>query len=147
VVSRPGITAFDGPYFFLSNFYYSPVEWEGELYSTVEHAFQAAKTLRLEERQKIQLAPTPALAKQLGRRVTLRSDWETIKIEVMRDLLAQKFSDPDLEAQLLATKDAELIEGNTWGDRIWGCVLIKGVWQGHNHLGKLLMETRAALLS
>lgn len=37
--------------------------------------------------------------------------------------------------------DAELIEGNTWGDRIWG--VCDGV--GENRLGKILMRVRAEM--
>jgi predicted NAD-dependent protein-ADP-ribosyltransferase YbiA (DUF1768 family) len=44
---------------------------------------------------------------------------------------------------LIATKDAELIEGNNWGDVIWGCVRGPGdEWIGENNLGKLLMKLR-----
>jgi predicted NAD-dependent protein-ADP-ribosyltransferase YbiA (DUF1768 family) len=42
---------------------------------------------------------------------------------------------------LLETKDATLIEGNTWGDQYWG--VCAGV--GENHLGKLLMQIRSEL--
>ena len=78
-------------------------------------------------------------AKRLGR-VELRSDWEEVKIEVMREVLRCKFSqNPDLKAKLIATGDAELIEGNNWNDRFWG--VCRGV--GQNHLGRLLMELRA----
>ena len=57
----------------------------------------------------------------------------------MAALLALKFSDPQLRAQLLATGEADLIEGNHWFDRVWGqCPL--GV--GENRLGSLLMAER-----
>jgi predicted NAD-dependent protein-ADP-ribosyltransferase YbiA (DUF1768 family) len=38
-----------------------------------------------------------------------------------------------------------LFEGNTWGNRTWGCVQVNGKWAGKNQLGKLLMQVRAAL--
>ncbi len=60
----------------------------------------------------------------------------------MRDLLRQKFARPDLRQALLDTGAAELIEGNNWGDRQWGRVLVKGKWIGQNQLGKLLMQVR-----
>ena len=59
-------------------------------------------------------------------------------MDVMRAVLAAKFSDPDLQACLIATGDAELVEENTWGDRFWGRT--RGV--GKNMLGHLLMELR-----
>ena len=39
------IGEFDGKFRFLSNFYPSPIFYDGILYPTVEHAFQAAKTV------------------------------------------------------------------------------------------------------
>ena len=137
------ITSFHGPHAFLSNFAASPVVLDGETYPTVEHAFQAAKTFDPEQRQMIRDANTPATAKRLGRRVTLRPDWEQVKFDIMRGLLQQKFADPDLRQALLDTGEAELIEGNTWNDRTWGKVLRQGKWVGKNWLGELLMAIRA----
>jgi len=137
------ITHFHGQYFFLSNFYPAPIVFEGETYPTVEHAFQAAKTGEADERRAIRAAETSAKAKQLGRQVALRADWEQVKFNLMAELLRQKFSDPELRARLLATGDSDLIEGNTWGDKVWGCVMFRGEWIGKNYLGKLLMQVRA----
>lgn len=44
-----------------------------------------------------------------------------------------------LSEMLEATGDAELIEGNHWGDTFWG--VCNGV--GQNNLGKLLMAIRS----
>ncbi len=79
---RP-ILAFAGDHVFLSNFYYSPVHWEGVSYPTVEHAFQAAKTFDPEERRRVRAASSPAGAKRIGRRVTLRKDWESVKVSIV----------------------------------------------------------------
>lgn len=38
------IDSFHGEYAFLSNYYDSPIFYDGILYPSVEHAFQAAKT-------------------------------------------------------------------------------------------------------
>jgi predicted NAD-dependent protein-ADP-ribosyltransferase YbiA (DUF1768 family) len=59
----------------------------------------------------------------------------------METLLRQKFAHPELRAKLKETNDAELVEGNWWGDRFWG--VCRG--EGENHLGKLLMKIRAEL--
>lgn len=140
------ITRFAGKYEFLSNFYPAPVLLDGQAYPTVEHAFQAAKTFDLDERQAILLSGAPAAAKRLGRRLTLRADWEKVKTEILRTLLWQKFSLPELRELLLETGDAELIEGNTWNDRFWGCTqTARGEWIGQNRQGKLLMEIRGAI--
>jgi N-glycosidase YbiA len=142
------ITRFHGDYGFLSNFYPCVVTWEGADYSSVEHAFQAAKTHDLDERYRVQTASAPGEAKRLGRRVTLRDDWEAVKLGILEELVRQKFTRyPELGAMLLATGDAELIEGNTWNDRFYGCVWSEkqGRWLGKNHLGQLLMCVREEL--
>lgn len=92
-------------------------------------------------RLRIAALPTPLAAKRTGRVVLLRADWEEVKVEVMRAVLKAKFSDPELADALLATNDAELIEGNWWGDKFWG--VCRGV--GKNKLGQLLMQLRAEL--
>lgn len=136
------INCFDGKYMFLSNFYESPIkDDQGIEYPTVEHYFQAAKTLDENERRMIAAAATPGQAKRMGRAVTLRSDWEAVKSYYMELGLRLKFQNPDLAAKLIATGDEELIEGNTWGDRIWG--VYNG--EGENRLGKLLMKIRDEL--
>jgi N-glycosidase YbiA len=138
------IKQFQGKYRFLSNFYPSTVHLEGYTYPTVEHAYQAAKTLNPDHREAIRLAPTPSKAKYLGRSVTLRGDWDLLRIIYMQTLLEQKFAlGTELAGMLLATEDDELVEGNTWGDTFWG--VCRGI--GENNLGKLLMVIRSDLRS
>lgn len=134
------IDNFIGEYRFLSNFAPSPIEVDGLEYSTVEHAFQALKTENPTEREIVRAARTPGQAKKLGRRVTLRADWDTARIRVMKMLLEKKFANKVLRAELLATGEAELVEGNYWNDTFWG--VCRG--RGANNLGKLLMEVRAS---
>lgn len=135
------ITSFKDEYAFLSNFYPVIIEFEGDLYGTLEHAYHAAKTTNLEERAKVRTAATPGKAKYAGKRVTLRPDWESVKLQIMENLLRQKFSIQPFKLQLLCTKDAELVEGNTWNDTFYGVCRGKGL----NHLGKLLMKIRDEL--
>jgi len=136
------ISSFSGVYDVLSNFYRSTVIFDGGIYATNEHAFQAAKTLINSDRIKIRDAETPNKAKRLGRELKLREDWETIKVDIMRKLLEQKFSrGTDNARRLLSTGDEELVEGNKWNDTFWG--VCEG--KGENMLGKLLMEVRENL--
>jgi len=137
------ITRFTGSFGFLSNFWRCPICFEGQTYPSVEHAFQAAKTYDLREREIIKKARTPGEAKRLGRKVHLRPFWEErVRVRIMRELLSIKFQDPVYAKMLKATDNAELIEGNIWGDTYWGVCNGKG----ENHLGKLLMEIRSRLL-
>ena len=140
------IECFRGDFSFLSNFAPAPVVMaDGLVYPTAEHAFQAQKTEHLESRKLIRLAPTPGKAKRLGRQLVLRSDWEQVKIAVMKDVIQRKFDwgvNPDLVVKLLQTAGYTLEEGNDWGDRFWG----KCGGQGLNWLGRILMGRRAELL-
>lgn len=130
-------------YAFLSNFHPSTIWVEGKSYATVEHAYQAHKTLSEESRELIRKAKDPAIAKKLGRGVEMRPDWDTVKEGLMRDFIRKKFESPFLADLLLKTGDAELIHANTWNDRVWG--VCRGV--GQNLLGKILMEVREELRS
>ena len=86
---------------------------------------------------------TPGKAKQLGRKVFLRPDWEEVKFQVMEDCLREKFRDTELLVQLIATKGHFLIEGTTWHDKCWGiCTCEECGGNGDNNLGKLLMKIR-----
>lgn len=132
------IDNFRGRYFFLSNFFEAPVTIEGLTFQNNEAAFQAYKLADVKKRVAF-VGLDPSSAKRKGRHVQLRYDWETIKYDAMYNCVKAKFEqNHDLAEKLIATGDAELIEGNTWGDRVWGKV--NGV--GQNHLGKILMRVR-----
>ncbi len=73
----------------------------------------------------------------------VRADWDEVRIEVMIDLLIQKFSIPELRDKLLETKDLYLMEGNTWEDTLWGVCNNKG----KNMLGRTLMNLREKIKS
>jgi N-glycosidase YbiA len=136
------IDNFNGEFAFLSNFYPAANRYAGLVYPTVEHAFQAAKTQDDTEKRQIAAAHSPGQAKRLGRAVRLRPDWESVKVAVMTELVREKFAThPELRERLLATGDAELIEGNTWNDRFWG---VSGGF-GKNWLGRILMQVRQEL--
>ena len=132
------IDTFSGPFEFLSNFYEKTLEYDNVWWPTLEHAYQAMKTLDPDERDTIRASRSPALAKRLGNRLKMREDWDDIKVGLMHELLRVKFRDPDLRDRLIATGEAELIEGNHWGDSFWG--VCKG--NGKNWLGRLLMAVR-----
>lgn len=146
------IERFDGRYRGLSNFFPSRIEIDGVTYRTVEHAFQALKSLQAAQRLTIAAAPRPGLAKKLGGPkakggiVTLREDWEQVKDRLMLALLCLKFSDASLAHLLVSTHPARLIEGNYWGDTTWGAVWKDGCWVGENRLGRLLEQVRTEIM-
>lgn len=141
---RERIDSFQGEFAFLSNFYplAVPVVDQFRLtYGTVENAYQAVKSMAMQDRREIQKL-SPGKAKIAGSGLPLRSDWETIKRAVMAELLLQKFLlNVDLRVRLIFTHNAELIEGNHHMDVYWGVCNGKG----ENHLGRLLMAVRGLL--
>jgi hypothetical protein len=136
------IDDFNGNYRFLSNFYPCTVEYEGITYPSNEHYYVAMKTTDLNLRREVANVSTPGQVKRFGRAMEIRPDWDSVKLQVMEYGLRQKFSDPSLAQMLKDTGDAQLVEGNTWGDTYWG--ICKGV--GHNYLGKLLMKVREDIM-
>jgi N-glycosidase YbiA len=138
------IAGFFKQYRFLSNFVPAQVEFEGKAYPSVEHAYQAAKTLDLVAREAFSDQRLEARdAKRLGKKLTVRSNWEKAKPFVMLDLVRQKFKTLEYKEWLIATSPHELVEENWWGDRYWG--VCGGT--GENRLGKILMQVRAELVA
>jgi ribA/ribD-fused uncharacterized protein len=127
-----------------SNFAPYPVRLDRVEWPTSEHYFQAQKFTDAETREAIRGAPSPMEAAELGRSRarSLRRDWETVKVDVMREAVLAKFTQhPDLRRTLLATGDAALVE-HTRRDAFWGD---GGDGSGRNKLGRVLMEVRARL--
>lgn len=142
------IDVFDGRYAFLSNFYEHPFMFDGKVYLTAEHAFQAMKATNEYDRQLIANAKTPGQAKRLGRKIRLREDWEQVKEIYMLDIVRAKFADPELGQRLINTTPSYLIEGTTWHDNTWGnctCERCKNI-EGKNYLGKILMSVRQDII-
>jgi hypothetical protein len=147
------IDSFSGEYRWLSNFWYSPVPDGEVIWPTVEHGYQFYKlpnaevTLHLVKYMTVKtfkrgdvpfLHAKPSEVKAWGQTIELRRNWDIIRDPVMARLTKIKYKAPDMREKLLATDDAELIEGNTWGDTYWG--VCNGV--GKNKLGKIIMAER-----
>jgi len=119
----------------LSNFYPHKIVYGGELYSTSEHAYQAAKFLDPDIKQMMRESSTQGQVKRLSRKYPndIREDWNIVRIGVMYDILKIKFSDEKLRQKLLGV-DEPIVEHNDWGDTFWGVCDGKG----ENKLGKIL---------
>jgi len=127
-----------GKYRFLSNFWSCFIKLDGVTYPSVENAYQAAKCANTIDRAKF-VDCKASEAKRMGKLVSLRKDWNEIKLDIMYELVKQKFvADYALRGKLLETGSQEIQEGNWWGDCYWGTV--NGI--GENHLGKILMRVR-----
>lgn len=135
------IKGFFGEYRYLSNYHVADVFYDGLMYPSSEHAFQAAKSLDNGVRQSFRLLKC-AEAKRLGQEVELRKDWGRVKLQVMYEILLDKFTRyEDLKEALLATGEKYLEETNHWNDKFWG--VCDG--EGSNFLGYLLMTIRSKI--
>lgn len=136
---------FSGPWSVLDNFALTPVRYNGWQCPTSEHAFAAMKAANPADARRIVRMPGPHEAKALGRQVRLRSDWEEIKFSVMWEVLCFKFAqNPYAVDVLIATDGRQIVEGNTWNDRVWGMTDSESGHDliGQNALGKMLMALR-----
>lgn len=127
-----------------SNFAAYPIKLRKKTWPTTEHFFQAMKFKDKTDQEKIRKATSPMLAAIMGRdrKRTLRRDWESAKINVMREAVLAKFTQhKELQVLLLATGDAKIIE-HTANDNYWGD---GGDGKGKNMLGQILMEIRTKL--
>lgn len=127
---------------FLSNFYLCTIYIDKKPFASIEHAYQAHKTLDESSRELIRKSKTPQEAKKLGKCVQLRSDWIDVRVPLMRTFLIQKFDNPFLQHMLIDTGDAQLIHANSWNDKFWG--ICRG--EGENILGLMLMSIRSELM-
>jgi ribA/ribD-fused uncharacterized protein len=130
------ISYFKNENYFMSNFFEASVSYEGKVYRNAEAAYQAQKD-PTRANEFIMLKGDDA--KTLGSKVTPRSDWEEIKVQVMYEVVKAKFTqNRNLMQKLMKTGNAELVHGNIHRDTFWG---IYG-GKGENMLGKILMEIR-----
>lgn len=153
-------------YYEFSNFYKTDILYQGKIYPTSEHLYQAMKFMKdpndkkaMEYADIIRQQSTPNKAFVLANQKTgggykwrldlndiikryqdvkMRSDWEESKIKIMKDILLLKFKDPKLKKLLLDTGDKIIIEDSP-RDSFWG---IGKKRDGKNMLGLLLMEVR-----
>lgn len=138
------IGAFSGEYRFLSNFWLAQVEYEGVVYPSAEHAYQAAKSPDAAYRRQIADLSTPGKAKRAGQGSP--DGWrDGPGCMAMYDIVAAKFTDPELARMLRATGDRLLVEGNGWHDTYWGVCSCGDCPAGQNLLGLILMLVRDTL--
>lgn len=135
--------------FFLSNFYPCPIIYNGKEYKSVEHGYQASKADNEPEHEWVRNMDSPGKARKNGQFVHMRKDWESVKENIMSDLVRIKFfSNPELAEKLLDTKYYDLVESNFWHDNFFGnctCIKCRNI-EGQNKLGIILMRVRDELI-
>ena len=140
--------ASEKPYGAFSNLHRREVEFEGEVFPTSEHAYQAGKARKPEVRAWLMSAPSPALLAMAAHGLyywDIAPGWSKTKFARMREVLRAKFTQhADLRELLFSTGEARLVESATVDNevnRLWGEV--NG--SGRNMLGVMLMELRGDL--
>ncbi|GJE95783.1 NADAR family protein [Phanerochaete sordida] len=136
----------DKPYYEFTNFALFDVEYQGKVYPTSEHLFQARKFLETRPELAEQIRTTPNSRQALDQATRLRklqrSDWFSVNISVMEEVVYLKFTQhPRLRSLLLGTNDRELVEASPV-DAFWGYGSDR---KGRNELGNALMRIRKRL--
>lgn len=131
-------------YHYLSPFSAHRIVIWGEVFPTVEHAYQAARIIPGPERDSIKNAPSPLDAWREGQKYKnneqyLVSDFD--KDAVMEELFRAKLKQhPDIRDILLESGDRELLKLHI--DTYWGT---GEDGKGQNKMGKIWMKIRSEL--
>ena len=129
--------------YFLNTMSACYIKINGITYPSVEHAFQAMKTLDVAIHQQIADCENPVDAIAIGKNLTPRQGWLDNRLKIMEKLLTLKFEKETYKGLLLATGDTEISNVNAYGDQFWG--VREDTGQGQNWLGQLLMKVRTTI--
>ena len=130
---------FRGRLEFLSNMAPCPIKYKGLEFTCTESAYQSMKCSLIIDKKKF-VGLDGYQAKQLGRKIKIRDDWDKIKFLVMKEILELKFKKEPFRSKLIEM-EGQITEFNYWNDTYWG--VCNGV--GDNNLGKILMNIRDKL--
>jgi ribA/ribD-fused uncharacterized protein len=117
--------------------------FEGELFRSVQHAYQASKAPAWRER--IQRASTPREAWELGRQAPFQPDWDARRVAVMSAVVLRRFVEDKAGRELLRSSGEMLLVHGYDGepeDTFWGVDLRTG--EGRNRYGDILTAIRKA---
>lgn len=137
---------YEQDFYVLSNFSAFGIWWREKYFATSEHAYHWEKFLNPMVRANIISATSAHDAFKLAQayRSEVRPDWESVKCNIMLDILRCKVIQHEyVRRKLLATGERELIE-DSWRDNFWGWGDTR---DGKNMLGKLWMLVRQELRS
>ncbi|KAJ7155450.1 DUF1768-domain-containing protein [Mycena crocata] len=134
-----------GPHSDFDQFSLHPVTYNGAVYPTSQHLFQAFKFdgLHPDLAEKIRTASTAELAFNIAHanKAFVRTDWFSVNVAKMEEALFNKFSQhPLLQQELLSTGDSELYQDST--NSFWG---VGSDLLGCNELGQALERVRQKL--
>lgn len=137
---------YEGPYYLLSNFSAHAIVYEGKLYPTSEHAYQATKFTDETIIEAIRQAPSPLQAKKVAKEHAdaKNPDHSAQKVVMMKKILQAKAAQHQEVREALSKSGQNEIAEDSPIDYFWG----RGAdGSGQNQLGKLWMEIRTELQS
>jgi predicted NAD-dependent protein-ADP-ribosyltransferase YbiA (DUF1768 family)/pSer/pThr/pTyr-binding forkhead associated (FHA) protein len=136
------IDSFTGYFEFLGNNFNTPVYYQGILYSSVTHAFHAARSSDENTRKAILNAESLAIVSKIAKRIEDPVGWSGRRVKVMEQLIRDKFRrSKELQEKLKATQNREIVmtyEDESAGNVFWGVFHGKG----QNYIGRILMRIR-----
>jgi len=129
-------------FYVFNNFSAHAIEFEGKLYPTAEHAYQAAKCTDPRGQEEIRNARSPLYAKEISNgtyRSARDADWDSKKLDVVEAILRAKLAQhQEARGALRDSGDEEIIEDSPT-DYFWG---VGADGTGRNMLGRLWMKLR-----
>lgn len=143
---KGAVRFYEKEFFMLSNFSAFSVKYDGDLWPTAEHAYQAKKFYDFDIRDRIKNARSPYEAKKIAHAFEneMRDDWEEVKIIAMEEIIWAKLSQhPYIQQKLFETGGRTIIE-DSHKDAFWGWGPDK---QGENNLGRIWMRLRERMLT
>ncbi|MBU0977032.1 MAG: NADAR family protein [Nanoarchaeota archaeon] len=150
-VNQPGpedkIFFYPKEFYVFDNFSSFQVNYNGVVFPTSEHAFQAMRFIKTSPEifEKIKNARSAHDAQKIAFENQEKGDpdWDKKMRDVMKDILKNKIDQhPYVLKKLLQTGNRKIIE-DSWRDSVWGWGDDK---HGQNLLGKIWMELREECL-
>ena len=139
------IEAFTGYFEFLHNNYLTPVLFDGMLFPSATHAFQAARSSDERTRKAILNAESLLVVLKIAKRIEEPENWKMKRLKVMEQIVRDKFRrSKELQEKLKATGNRDLLmtyQEDNDVNHYWGVVNNKG----QNQLGRILMKIRGDL--
>lgn len=137
------ITDFSNQYSFLNNDHICLVHYDGLLYASVTHAFQAARTLSESTREQISKIHDIETMYELVENIEDPPEWNKNRVRIMEILIRDKFRRNHILRQRLSeTGTAQLqnsYQESSPSNLFWGTINDRG----DNTIGKILMKVRS----
>lgn len=125
--------------------YNCDIEFMNHKFKSVENAYMFAKNPNNEEWLNKCLSMSPGDVKKASKLISIREDWDSVKLSIMYELLKQKFTQEPFRTNLIETRNENIVEGNRWNDTFWGVDIKNTPNVGENWLGRLIMDIRTKI--